>query len=128
MANFKIISNNPLVSAKYPELTFFNDTSVECIFICCRDLIHKGAVLINHPLSGSVKPNVSPYKSIVISNEKPQLDFFSLQLIESALETLKKLGVRKNDNYPENVIEDFQVIDLDLLDSAMKALPPEFNQ
>ena len=126
MANIKIISNNPMAAEKYPEISILYNTSVEGIFIHCRNVIHKGASLINHPLSGSVKPNVSPYKSLVVSSEKSVVDFDSLSLIENAIETLKKLGVRNISNYNESTTCDFQVIDLDLLNSAMKALPPEF--
>ena len=126
MANFKIITNNPMAEASYPELCEFHDKTVEGIFIACRDMIHKGAILINHPLSGSVKPNISPYRSLVVSNESPSVDFRSLQLIEDAITTLKKLGIRDNMQYNESVIEDFQVIDLDLLNSAMQSLPPNY--
>jgi len=123
MPNFGIITNNPLASNKYPDLAEFLDVSVERIFIRCRSAIHKGAVLISHPLSGSVKPNINPYKSVVISGEKPHTDFKSVQLIEDALITLKKLGDGNRLKYSSGMLEDYMVIDLDLLDSAMAALP-----
>jgi len=126
MANFQIITNNPLVPAEYPGLAAFRDTTAEGVLIACRDAVHRGAVLISHPLSGSVKPNVSPYKSIAASLERPQLDFVSLRLIEDALTVFKGLG-RKNTRYSDEVLLDFQVIDLDLLHSAMMSLPPEFH-
>lgn len=125
MANFYIITNNPMVSSKYPGVSTLHDKNVEGMFITARDAIHRGAVLINHPLSGSVKPNESPYKSLVLSNDKPGLDMQSLQLIEGALAVLHKLP-KKNRSYDERVLDDFMVIDLDLLDSAMQALPAEF--
>lgn len=31
-----------------------------------RDRIHEGHLLLSHPLSGSVKPNETPYKSVMI--------------------------------------------------------------
>jgi len=126
MANFKIITNNPMAALEYPNLCDFFNKSVEGIFISCRDTVHKGAVLINHPLSGSVKPNVSPYKSLVVSDEHHVVDFRSLQLIEDAIATIKKLGIRNNMQYNEAVLEDFQVIDLDLLKSAIESLPPNY--
>jgi len=127
MANFKIITNNPMALDKYSEWAEYCQTSVEGVFTACRDAVHQGAVLICHPLSGSVKPNVNPYKSVVISDGKPRTDFDSLRLIESALETLKKLRPAQSMRYSDSVLEDFQVIDLDLLDSAMTSLPPEYH-
>jgi len=127
MANFQIITNNPLAVAEYPGLCILRDVSAEGVLLACRDAVHKGAVLISHPLSGSVKPNANPYKSLVISHAKPRLDFASLRLIENALTVLKGLGER-NARYNDGTLHDFQVIDLDLLHSAMIALPPEFHE
>ena len=124
-ANIKIITNNPSVSEKYKNITVSHDCSVEAIFKLTRDEIHLGAVLINHPLSGSVKPNESPYKSLVISTKRGCLDADSLKWIESALEVLYKLQ-KLDRELPDSVLADFQLIDLDLLDSAITALPAEY--
>ena len=126
MANFKIITNNPMASAKYPELAEFHDTSAELVLIFCRDAVHKGAVLINHPLSGGIAPNQNPYKSLIVSLKNQQTDFMSVKLIENALEAINKTGIKKSAQYDSSILEDFQIIDLDILDSAMNALPPGF--
>lgn len=127
MANFYILTNNPDAVAKYPALATLTQTDVAGIFTAARDVIHAGAVLINHPLSGSVKPNESPYKSLVLSKPKAALDVFSLQLIEGAQAVLRKMPV-KHRSYPPRVLEDFRAIDLDLLDSAIFALPAEYHR
>ena len=126
MANIRIFTNNPMAEEKYPLVSVMLKTDVAGVFAAARNEIHQGAVIINHPLSGSVKPNESPYKSLVLSTDRGALDFKSLQLIESAEETLRKLPV-KNRRYMPQVLEDFQVIDLDLLDSAMGALPTPYH-
>ncbi len=126
MANFYILSNNPLALAKYPALSRGVDAGVEGVYLAGRDAVHLGAVLINHPLAGSVKPNESPYRSLVLSARKGPVEERSLELIEGALAVLKKLG-KKERSYPEKVLEDFRVIDLDLLDSAVQALPAEYH-
>lgn len=123
MANFHIITNNPLAADRYPEVSSLHTCSVMEVFRTARDCIHRGATLINHPLSGSVKPNISPYKSLVLSLEKEGVvDFQSLQLIEGAQAVLKKLPANDR-TYTTQVLEDFQVIDLDLLMSCIQALP-----
>ena len=126
MGNVRIITNNPLAANKYGDIAELSDANVEGIFILARDAIHAGAIIINHPLSGSVKPNESPYKSLVLSTRVGSLDMDSLKLIEGAQEVLRKMPLR-NRNYPPQVHEDFQVIDLDLLDSAMGALPAGYH-
>jgi len=115
-----------MAQAKYIHFAQLSDCAVEEIFKLARDEIHLGAVLINHPLSGSVKPNESPYKSLVLSTRRGAVDFVSLQLIEGALEVLRKMPVRDR-VLPAQAIEDFAVIDLDLLDSAITALPAEYH-
>lgn len=126
-ANFKIITNNPKVKEKYSLVSVEPPgRGVEGVFLAVRNEIHLGANLISHPLSGSVKPNESPYKSIVLSNARGALDTYSLQLIEGAIEVLAKLPVREL-NFPPGVMEDFQAIDLDLTDSAIFALPAQYH-
>ena len=120
MGNICIISNNPLALAKYAACAISVAGDVAAVFCDARNRIHHGATLINHPLSGSIKPNQSPYKSLVLSaNESKLVDFVSLAHIEEALATLAKLPALKQD-YSATVHEDFMVIDLDLLDEAMK--------
>lgn len=128
MANFYILTNNPMVNDKYSEITHFDENlTVADIFTHGRDAIHLGANLINHPLAGSIKPNQSPYKSLVLSDREGDLDMFSLTLIEGAMQVLKKLRPR-DQGYSESTLEDFQVIDLDLLDSAIGSLPYEYHE
>lgn len=128
MGNFHIVSNNPMVAEKYPDLTEFQEnSSVKDIFSEGRNSVHLGANLINHPLAGSIKPNQSPYKSLVLSDRKGDLDMFSLRLIEGAIQVLKKFPPR-GIKYDEQTLEDFQVIDLDLLDSAIDSLPYEYHE
>lgn len=128
MGNFHILTNNPLVKEKYPEITQFEvDFTVKDVFIHGRDAIHLGANLINHPLAGSVKPNQSPYKSLVLSDRKGNFDMLSLRLIEGAIQVLHKFPPRKVE-YDQQTLEDFQVIDLDLLDSAIDSLPYEYYE
>ena len=70
-ADFLILTNNPLVVkclGNDYEIRFEKDYSYRDILIEARDLVYKGHTLYTHPLSGSVKPNETPYKSIVVSD------------------------------------------------------------
>ena len=73
--DIKIITNNPLVVrclSDYYEIEY-HEISFREILVKVRDLVYEGYELRTHPIAGSVKPNETPYKSIVLSKKK--LDF-----------------------------------------------------
>ena len=117
---FIIITNNPLVKEELGGLynVEYFEISYEDILKTVRDRIYKGHELLTHPLSGSVKPNETPYKSIMISEDVRGLDVSQMRIIESAIQSCKKFQF-KSDKYAPEVYEDFQVVDLTLISSAL---------
>ena len=115
-----IITNNPLVfdKLKGTHNVEYKEISYEEILKEVRDRIHEGHLLLTHPLSGSVKPNETPYKSVLISQKRGDVDADSLKLIENAIQACHKF-VMKADKYKPEVYQDFQLIDWTLLESAM---------
>lgn len=118
--NYRIITNNPLVLDRLKEThdVVYREISYEEILREVRDRIHEGHTLLSHPLSGSVKPNETPYKSIMISERKGEVDEGSVKLIENAIQACRKF-IFKSDLYEEPVYDDFQLIDWSLLESGM---------
>jgi len=98
----------------------FTDSSLRDILILVRNKVHEGYEILTHPLSGSVKPGETPYKTIFITKKKGMLSIDSLALIESAIETCDKFADRKIEY--EKKTEDFQLIDLSLAESALVSL------
>ena len=118
---YTIYSNNPKVQAMFPEkTTFFNSSSTD-VLTAVRNAIHKGSKLITHPLSGGAIPSMNPYKSIIISEPSEQLDFASNKLIEEAITFYKKNARVKYKAYNDKLIDDFQTLDLDFINSAMRS-------
>ncbi len=115
-----IITNNPVVfekiSDRYPVI--YKDVSYGDILKEVRDRVHMGCRLLSHPLSGSVKPNETPYKSIMVEERGGEVDCRSLQLIENAVQVYGKFPVQCS-RYKPCVLEDFQLIDYTLLESAL---------
>ena len=111
-----IITNNPMVREKQQKgrILEFHDTDCLGIFKAVRDKIHLGHELLTHPLSGSVKPGETPYKTVIISGEKGVLDERSLSLIEESIQTFIKLNVKKREISAE-ILKDFQLIDFFLV-------------
>ena len=117
-----IITNNPLVKEKYvdKEVEFY-DKSYQEILQIVKNKIALGHKILTHPLSGSVKPKETPYKSIMISKDKSNVDLESLEIIENAIITTEKF-VERRDKWTEQVLKDFQLVDFTLIDSAMGSI------
>ena len=126
MAAIKIITNNPLVWEKYPDHCQKVEGDPGAVYTAARDLIHKGAMLLSHPLSGSIKPNVSPAKSVVLGMREGEVDHTSVKFIEEALAVLIKMPP-KQIPWTADLILDFQVIDASLIDSALQGLPMPYR-
>ena len=118
--DYIIITNNPLVPKKLGEeyTVTYKDISYEEVLREVRDRIHEGHQLLSHPLSGSVKPNETPYKSVMVSKRKGEVEERSLSIIENAIQACRKFAFR-SDKYKPSVYDDFQLIDWTLLESAI---------
>jgi hypothetical protein len=117
----KIVTNNPLVQEKYGgeypvEMV---EGGYKDVLLALRDAIHRGAVLLTHPLSGSVKPGETPYKSVLIDDKTGPLDFNSLELIENSLAAYEKFHP-SNAAAVDRVRQDFQLVDYTLISSALR--------
>ncbi len=119
----KIITNNPWVKQKYEK-----SYKVECeelgyleLLELVRDGIHRGDKLLSHPLSGSVKPNETPYKSVLVEEGSGALDVDSLLIIEDAIVMARNLLKTPKLFLEDNQrMQDLRMIDLSLLDSALE--------
>ncbi|MDW7674072.1 MAG: GrdX family protein [Bacillota bacterium] len=117
-----LLTNNPMVLRKYPKSEKITG-SLRDVFIKARNYIHQDYQLLMHPLSGSIKPNISPYKSLLLqrNNDFNSKDYSSTILIEEAFTALNKFEpVCLSESNP--VLEDFQLVDLSLLESALGSI------
>lgn len=118
-----IVTNNPLSFKNFEKSheTIYIEGHVREVYKKVRDMIHLGHRLLTHPLMSSVKPNMTPYRTICISYEKePRCDMESLTLIEGSIATLEKfLSIKAIPEHTEAVKYDFQVIDYDLINHAL---------
>lgn len=115
-----ILTNNPLVRDRLGDTheVVFMEVSYEGLLKEVRNRIHAGHLLLSHPLSGSVKPNETPYKSILVSAERRSTDQDSVKLIENAIMACQKFEF-KADRYSPEVLEDFQLVDCTLIESGV---------
>ena len=124
MTQYQIITNNPLVKAHYEAQgnLRYEDVSYMKIFILVRDLVQKGHKLLTHPLAGSVKPNETPYRSVLISL-KPQVhvDVESEIIIEECIIAGRKFSPCDR-QWPPKILEDFQYVDYNLISNVLTTL------
>ena len=120
--DFLILTNNPLVPAcmegkgKYT-IRFCPEKSYREILVMARDMVYAGHTLYTHPLSGSVKPNETPYKSVIVSVEPHGFDSDQGEIMANAIAVFDKftpIGWNLN----ERILADFQLIDYTLLAGA----------
>lgn len=118
-----IVTNNPIVKSEVTDKKIlYKDITYIEILKECRNLVHIGYELLSHPLYGSVKPNETPYRSIIMKKGK-NLDTNSVMLIEEAISTASKFQNNKNTpNWTKTIIDDFRIIDFDILSNTLQRI------
>ena len=120
----KLITNNPKFieeNLKDIEIEYL-DVSYIDILRKIRDYVHENWEIVTHPLYGSVKPNETIYRTIVIK-ENNSLDITSVNLISDAILTFKKFrNNREVPQWTDRVKDDFSVIDYDLIINAINRI------
>jgi hypothetical protein len=118
-----IVTNNPMSreNLNSNHIVHFLDGNTMEVLKKVRDYIHKGHKLLTHPLMSSIKPNETPYRTVVISKSTSNTtDIESLKYIEEGIYVTEKftktLGIP---NWSKKVLEDFQLIDYDLIYHAI---------
>jgi len=115
-----IVTNNPMLPEELNGYKIIFVNSLSDVYHKTRDLIHKNWKLVSHPLAGSVKPAQNPYRTVILI-AGADLDFYSLDLIESAIYKLKQFDRKQKDRiYSKRIKEDYQLIDLTFINSALK--------
>lgn len=120
----KLITNNPKFieeNLKDIEIEYL-DVSYIDILRKVRDYVRENWEIVTHPLYGSVKPNETIYRTIVIK-ENNSLDITSVNLISDAILTFKKFrNNREVPQWTDRVKDDFSVIDHDLIINAINRI------
>lgn len=118
-----ILTNNPKVYNAYKNLLsveFFLGLTQEDILVKGRDYIQLGAKLLIHPMLGRIRPNETPYKSLLLEVGGEETDVYSVLIIEDSIKMTKKIlnntAYRK---YDDSLLEELQYLDKELFDSGI---------
>lgn len=119
-----IVSNNPKVIKDIEVEMIKVDGSYLDVLLNVKDLIiNKKYQLLSHPLSGSIKPNETYYKSIMLDdNDFDYSDLESLEYIEKAIEVYNKfIKDQQRPNWSPTILDDFAQVDYFLIKSALQS-------
>lgn len=119
-----IITNNSKVYEKYKEkyeIVFLEDGSYVDVLKRMRDELHLGYKLLTHPMAGSLKPNQTPYKTVVAEKKYGKADYESIMLIENSLQAAEKfLKFKQTPKWNEKILNDFKTVDLSFIENVVK--------
>lgn len=130
-----LYTNNPMVRDKFQDKldVCYSDSSFFGLLSEVKRGISSGKTLLSHPLSGSVKPGETPFKSLLLSRETSDMpELLSINLIDEALEKTKVFFIDNNIDLeakpsdtplPQSVINDLELIDYTLIYSALQSVP-----
>ncbi|MDO4679988.1 MAG: GrdX family protein [Aerococcus sp.] len=128
-----LITNNPKVretaEIKIP-IEFIDGSYLDVLNRVRQHLVDDRYHLVTHPLSGSIKPNETIYKSIILLDEyHGAISMENLDMIDHAIEVYHRFqAMRATPNWTDRVLQDFALIDYDLVTSALNRInvPPSF--
>ena len=126
-----IITNNPRVEEeilhnrkkwrRVDRTELFREKDQMEILIMARNLIHLGAKLVMHPMTGRIRPHETPYKSVFLEVTSGELDMESLIMIEDSIwETQKFLNGGLPQKYDDRDLPDLRYVDWLLLEAGLE--------
>lgn len=117
-----LVTNNDRVYEKYKDsLAVELVDTYEEVLIKVRDMVYDRHVLLTHPQASSLKPNQTPYRSVVVYPKGKDDNTEDMLLIEKCLETYRQWQeiAPTPKNYQDRVAEDFKTIDLSVIDNII---------
>lgn len=119
-----IITNNPMVKDidNDVEICFVEGHSKNVLYKALN-MVGEGHKLLSHPLMGSIKPNQTPYKSILVGANKQEADMAGLRILQNCL---NKVEAMVNEKFALDLDalwgEDLQLVDKDLISNGLISL------
>lgn len=122
---YQIITNNSKCWENYKDkydVEYQEGWTYLEVLIRCRDLVHRGKLLVTHPMAGSLKPNQTPYRSVVLADRtmEDKEPWQDVEQIENSIMACEKfLNCRALPEWPDEIREDFKTLDLSFIEGAL---------
>ena len=121
-----ILTNNSKVNDKYKskfEIEFIEKSGYLNILFEARNMIYRGYRLLTHPMSSSLKPNQTKFRSIILQKNQNNLDTESILMIERAIESAEKfLKFKKTPDWDEKILDDFRTVDMSMIEGVLNRI------
>ncbi len=117
-----LVTNNDRVYEKYKtQLSCIYKESYAEVLLAVRDLVYDRHRLLTHPQASSLKPNQTPYRSVLVYPKGQEDNTKDILLIEKCIEVFEQWQdiAKTPDEYEKKVREDFKTIDLSVIDNVM---------
>lgn len=117
-----LVTNNNRVYEKYKDkINVLYMQSYEEVLMKVRDMVYDRHVLLTHPQALSLKPNQTPYRSVIVYPKGEDDNTDDILLIEKCLETYEQWQkiAPTPQKYEDRVAEDFKTIDLSVIDHVI---------
>lgn len=115
-----LVTNNPLVKKKmqgrFPVCFVYG--GYRDVLIRVRDMIYLGHSLYTHPLAGSVKPNLTPYRTVAVSEKTNEFSMEYSEIISNSIAVCDKFPMAGR-TIKDSILTDMQRVDLSLISEAM---------
>lgn len=125
MEKVTLVTNNDRVFDKYKNdmEVILVDTYKE-VLIKVRDLVYDRHILLTHPQASSLKPNQTPFRSVMVYPKGDEDNMKDIMLIEKCIETYEQWQeiAATPKNYQKSVAEDFKTIDLSVIENIVPRL------
>ncbi len=122
LENAIIVTNNDKVANKYADVTNIEMCETyEDVLLKTRDLVYNKHILLTHPQASSLKPNQTPYRSIIVYPKGEDDNIKDVMMIDKCIQVYNEWQEisPSPEAYKEKVANDFKTIDLSVIDNVI---------
>lgn len=125
-----IVSNNPKVNENFENVKFIAGSYEDVLIEVKRLVIDNHLRLLTHPLSSSLKPNETYYRTIFLNETHfPEIDLESLEYMEEAIEVYNKfIKSKQRPTWIASVLADFASVDYFIAQSTFERIGYNFQK
>ena len=125
MTHYRCLTNNPLLLLERGvDRVEFHPVSVPELFALTQAEVKQGYKLLSHPLTGSIRPDITPYKSILLSDRPSGPDPEGEEVLARAIRYTDALFQMSEQppsaRWDSKTREDFQYVDRSLIQTALE--------
>ena len=120
-----LVTNNDRVYEKYKnEIKIILLNTYEEVLIKVRDMVYDRHLLLTHPQASSLKPNQTPYRSVVVYPKGNEDNMKDIMLIEKCVQVYYEWQeiAPSPEKYADKVATDFKTIGLSVVENIIPRL------